>query len=100
MLQKSERDNSKFYRSIEIGYAFTWTVFRILINPYIIWKVYTHWGDLFERMTIYHKFILFLNLGFLMLFNTAWYITGPFYEIVFHGGSMRQAKTTLKKKAT
>ena len=91
-LQKSGQDNTKFFRFIELGYAFTWTVFRICLNPYLLYKAYIHYPQMLVRMSSYHLFILWLNISFLGIFNTIWWITGPFYNIVFEGGELAKKK--------
>jgi len=96
MLQKSGRDKSTFFRIVELGYTISWVVFRMAVTPYLCWKIYFNWTLLTSHMSFYHLFILFLNLIFLSIFNTAWFITGPFYDIVFIKKEIQQLK---KKKA-
>jgi hypothetical protein len=61
-------------------FALTWLVFRILLNPYLYWKLYMHWDELLT-ISIYLKFFLTLNVGFLSLLNNVFFIQGPFFEL-------------------
>jgi hypothetical protein len=48
------------------------------------YRVYVFWDQLMA-MHIYLKFMLSINIVFLMSMNTVWFIKGPFKEIVFGG---------------
>jgi len=81
-LEKLGRKNTVFYQLIGYCFVFSWFIFRILVNPVVVWKAYLFWDHLME-LSFYLKFLLALNIGFLMLMNNVYFITGPFYEIIF-----------------
>jgi len=67
-----------------IGYLFatTWFVFRILIKPVVIYQYYNFWDEIMAA-GIHIVLILTINIVFLILLNTVYFFTGPFYELVF-----------------
>jgi len=58
----------------------TWFVFRILLNPYLYWKLWVFWEDVMA-MGMYLKFWLFINVAFLSLLNNYWFFAGPFWDL-------------------
>eukprot|EP01095_Lingulamoeba_sp_RSL-Kostka_P004466 TRINITY_DN15714_c0_g1_i1.p1 TRINITY_DN15714_c0_g1~~TRINITY_DN15714_c0_g1_i1.p1 ORF type:complete len:265 (-),score=44.28 TRINITY_DN15714_c0_g1_i1:245-1039(-) len=94
-LQKLEvKSNLKTF--VEIIYTVSWLIFRILINPYLLYKVWIHW-ELLLDINVYCGFFLGLNMMFLMLLNNYYFITGPFYGYIFRS-SIKEEEIEKKKK--
>jgi len=85
-----------------VGYIFTinWVVFRLSINPFLLYRIYHLWNDLL-LMDIYLVVILFANVVFLVLMNSVFFFIGPFYEIIFGETPKEDVKepTKLHKKS-
>lgn len=67
-----------------VGYIWTinWIVFRLAINPYLLYRVYAFW-DRIVALGVYVSILIFTNVIFLVLLNTVYFFTGPFYELTF-----------------
>jgi len=85
MMGKLGLSETRTYRVISLTFATTWLIFRVLINPLLIWRLYLFWEHLAE-MRHYNKMALSVNISFLLLLNNIYFITGPFLEI-FRGKS-------------
>jgi len=79
-LTKSKLEHSLAAKIIGFLFATTWFVFRILLNPYLYWKMWYHWQDLLQ-LPLYLRITLFVNVGFLSLLNNYWFIKGPFKDL-------------------
>jgi len=96
MLEKAGRKDTRAYAIIGYCFALSWLVFRVLINPYIIWKLYMFWDDAMA-MSPYLKFLLALNMTFLIAMNNVYFVTGPFFGILFGSNN---AKVTSASKSS
>jgi len=67
-----------------VGYLFvlTWIVFRLLIKPYALYQFFYSWNAIVET-GIHVSVVLTINIGFLLLLNIGYFITGPFYDLAF-----------------
>jgi len=67
-----------------IGYMFTatWIIFRLAVNPLLLYRIYFFWDGLMSIPGSI-SISLMINIVFLILLNTIYFITGPFYELVF-----------------
>jgi len=82
------------------GYMFTlnWIVFRLLINPFLLYKIYNYWSDIIKSGPFIYT-LLGLNIIFLILLNTTFFFVGPFKEICF-GKQEIETKTEIPKSPT
>jgi len=82
ILQKLKLEHTKLYRVVGYHYLITWFIFRIVLNPYLLWKIYQFWDDV-AATTFYFRVVFAINVVFLIVLNNAWFYLGPFYEITF-----------------
>lgn len=82
MLSKIGFEEKKITKIIGYLFALNWIVFRIIIPDFIVYRLFIKWDD-FIAMNITPKLILGTNMLFLTLMNHIYFVTGPFYELVF-----------------
>mmetsp|Transcript_18748 Transcript_18748/g.26232 ORF Transcript_18748/g.26232 Transcript_18748/m.26232 type:complete len:274 (+) Transcript_18748:66-887(+) len=82
MLERCGMKDKPIGRFFGLGFAATWAVFRVGINPYLFYQTWAHFDEL-RGMSAYLQLLFLLNFVFLVGLNTYWFIAGPFYGIVF-----------------
>jgi len=94
MLEKANWKQGVCYKFISYMFVITWFLFRIVLNPYLLWKVHHFWGEIMSA-TIYFRVVFFVNLTFLILLNNIyfWWL-GPFFQILFGNSSLKPSVTT------
>eukprot|EP01116_Phalansterium_solitarium_P023120 TRINITY_DN793_c0_g5_i1.p1 TRINITY_DN793_c0_g5~~TRINITY_DN793_c0_g5_i1.p1 ORF type:complete len:282 (-),score=95.54 TRINITY_DN793_c0_g5_i1:197-1042(-) len=82
ILEKCGLASTRLGRAVGKLFALSWLMFRILINPFLIYKVYISWPQML-LMRPYFFLILFVNMFFLISMNTVYFIIGPFRKLAF-----------------
>jgi len=79
-----ERCNVPFKLKYIVGVLFScsWVLFRISPFPFLLYRLYVHWHQI-QLLRLYNLILLVLNVTFLMVMNYTWFLTGPFYAMVF-----------------
>jgi len=81
-LTKAGMKESRITKLIGYGFTLNWIIFRLAINPYLVYRIYYFWNELVASGP-YIFLVLMTNCVFLVLMNNVFFITGPFREIVF-----------------
>jgi len=86
MLQRCGMKDSKLCQVMGKIFAIFWLIFRVLINPIVLYRLY-QFRDHLLATHIYVQLMLGLNIAFLLLLNNIYFIIGPFYGIMFGSAS-------------
>jgi hypothetical protein len=82
MLGKYGLENAPSGKFAAKMFAFSWIIFRLMINPFLLYRAWTNFDQLLE-MPLYCQVYLTGSVVFLMSLNTIYFIVGPFLDILF-----------------
>eukprot|EP01114_Cavostelium_apophysatum_P008192 TRINITY_DN2051_c0_g1_i2.p1 TRINITY_DN2051_c0_g1~~TRINITY_DN2051_c0_g1_i2.p1 ORF type:complete len:293 (+),score=26.62 TRINITY_DN2051_c0_g1_i2:104-982(+) len=79
-LVKSGMKDSKITKWIGYIWTINWILFRLAINPFLVYRVWYFWNEIASG-GIYTTAVLMTNLVFLVLLNSVYFVTGPFRDL-------------------